>query len=86
MKREPTPREAHLVPRVLDLQLAAHYLSVSPDVIRLLLHKGLISRVKMPVSRNPRREHLRDLLFDRIELDAVVETWLEKVVPEHEAA
>lgn len=78
MIRQHVLKDLQITPRLLDLNLASQYTSLSPQVLKMLLHKGHISRVVVPVSRNPKREHLRDLLFDRVELDAVIESWREK--------
>jgi hypothetical protein len=59
-------------PRLLDLQQAAQYLSVLPWTVRDLEASGVIPRVCIPL-RNGRK--LRKLLFDRADLDRLIETW-----------
>jgi hypothetical protein len=67
-----------ITPRVLDMALACEYTSWSPHTLRALLHKGVISRVRVPVSRNPKRECNREIFFDRLELDEAIESFREK--------
>ena len=59
-------------PRLLDLKATAAYLGVSPWTVRDLEFSGVLKRVNVPLG--PRRE-LRKLLFDRQDLDRLVETW-----------
>jgi hypothetical protein len=59
-------------PRLLDLQEAAIYLGVSPWTIRDLEAQGILHRVCIPLADG---RDLRKLLFDRVELDALVESW-----------
>ena len=59
-------------PRLLDLRAAAAYLGVSPWTIRDLEANGTLRRVNVP--SGPGRD-LRKLLFDRKDLDQLVETW-----------
>jgi hypothetical protein len=58
--------------RLLDLQQAAQYLSVSPWTVRDLEASGVIPQVCIPL-RNGRE--LRKLLFDRVDLDRLIESW-----------
>jgi|SRR5262245_4345780 len=62
----------HMPPRLLDLQAAAMYLGVSPWTIRDLEAKGTLRRVNIPVGTG---RGLRKLLFDRQELDQLVDSW-----------
>ncbi len=59
-------------PRLLDLKTTAAYLGVSPWTVRDLEFGGVLRRVNIPLG--PRKE-LRKLLFDRQDLDRLVETW-----------
>jgi len=54
------------VPRLLDVEAAASYLGVSPWTVRDLVEHGSLSRVALP--------GVRRLLFDRCDLDRLVET------------
>lgn len=62
------------VPRLLDLQATAHYLAVSPWTVRDLEAAGVLKRVCIPL---PGGRDLRKLLFDRAELDRLIEAWKE---------
>jgi hypothetical protein len=59
-------------PRLLDVRAAAAYLGVSPWTIRDLEANGTLRRVNVP--SGPGRD-LRKLLFDRKDLDHLVEAW-----------
>ncbi len=63
-----------LCPRLLDLESTAAYLSVSGWTVRDLEAAGELRRVRIPVG--PGRE-LRKLLFDRQDLDRLLEAWKE---------
>jgi helix-turn-helix protein len=58
--------------RLLDLQQAARYLGVSPWTVRDLEASGVIPRVVIPL---PNGRDLRKLLFDRADLDRLIESW-----------
>ena len=60
------------MPRLLDLQQAARYLGVSPWTVRDLEASGVIPRVVIPL---PNGRELRKLLFDRADLDRLIESW-----------
>jgi hypothetical protein len=60
------------VSRLLDLQQTAQYLGVSPWTIRDLEASGVIPRVVIPLSNG---RELRKLLFDRADLDRLIERW-----------
>lgn len=74
----PTPRTAayeavgSIPPRLLDLKAAAAYLGVSPWTIRDLEADGMIRRVNVPLGMG---KELRKLLFDREDLDHLVDSW-----------
>jgi hypothetical protein len=59
-------------PRLLDLKAAAAYLGVSPWTIRDLEANGTLRRVSIPIGAG---RDLRKLLFDRQDLDQLVESW-----------
>ncbi len=61
-----------LCPRLLDLGGTAAYLGVSGWTVRDLEAAGELRRVRIPVG--PGRE-LRKLLFDRQDLDRLLEVW-----------
>jgi hypothetical protein len=62
----------HIPPRLLDLKAAAAYLGVSPWTIRDLETNGTLRRVSIPLGAG---RDLRKLLFDRRDLDQLVESW-----------
>jgi hypothetical protein len=74
--KEPSP--LRIQPRLLDKELAAEYCSVSTDVIELLINKGHVSVVKLPVSRSQHRETSTKVLVDRVELDELIPVWRER--------
>jgi excisionase family DNA binding protein len=61
-----------MTPRLFDLEQAATYLSVSPWTVRELEAKGVLPRVRVPL---PDGGELRKLLFDRADLDRLIESW-----------
>ena len=67
-------REAPLLRpgRLFDVDRAAASLSVSPWTVRDLEAAGTIKRVRVPLSGG---RELRKLLFDKADLDALIETW-----------
>jgi hypothetical protein len=60
------------VPRLLNLEAAAAYLGVSPWTVRDLDGAGVLPRVRVPL---PHGGELRRLLFDREDLDRLIEAW-----------
>jgi hypothetical protein len=66
------PAPEALIPRLLDLGMAASYLSVSPWTVRDLEAAGVLSRVRVPL---PGGRELRKLLFDKADLDRVIGVW-----------
>ena len=60
------------LPRLLDLGATAAYLGVSSWTVRDLEAAGTLSRVRVPVAGGG---DLRKLLFDRQDLDRLVEAW-----------
>ena len=63
-----------VLPRLLDLPTAAAYLGLSPWTVRDLEAAGSLSRVRIPL---PNAGELRKLLFDRMDLDRLIESWKE---------
>ncbi len=63
---------APVSPRLLDLHTAAAYLGVSEWTIRDLETAGTVSRVRIPL---PNAGELRKLLFDRADLDRLIDGW-----------
>ena len=61
-----------LCPRLLDLGTTAIYLGVSPWTVRDLEAAGTLKRVRVPMAGSG---ELRKLLFDRQDLDRLVEAW-----------
>jgi hypothetical protein len=62
------------MPRLLNLEAAARYLGVSPWTIRELEWKGILRRVRVPL---PGGRELRKLLFDKADLDRLIDGWKE---------
>ena len=58
-------------PRLLDVTAAGAYLGLSPWSIRDLVTAGRLRRVQLPLSG---ARQLRRLLFDRADLDRLIET------------
>ena len=65
---------ARLPPRLLDVETSARYVGISPWTIRDLDAAGILSRVRIPL---PNGGELRRVLYDRADLDALVERWKE---------
>jgi hypothetical protein len=59
-----------VAPRLLDVRGAADYLAVSVWTIRDLQATGELPRVRLPLGR---RGDLRRLLFDRRDLDRLID-------------
>lgn len=64
-----------LDPRLLGVGQAARYLGVSPWTIRSLEWTGVLPRVRIPLANG---RDLRKLLFDRADLDRLIELWKER--------
>jgi hypothetical protein len=64
--------QAAMAPRLLDLEMAAIYLSMSPWTIRDLEAAGVLPRVRVPL---PGGGELRKLLFDKADLDRLIGAW-----------
>ncbi len=64
-----------IAPRLLGLEATAAYLGVSPWSVRDLEAAGVLPRVRIPL---PNNGELRKLLFDREDLDRLIEKWKEK--------
>ena len=63
-----------IVPRLLSLDATAAYLGISPWTVRDLEAAGVLPRVRIPL---PNNGELRKLLFDREDLDRLIEGWKE---------
>ena len=61
-----------ITPRLLDLSAAAAYLGLSVWTVRDLEGTGTLARVRIPM---PNNGELRKLLFDRTDLDELIERW-----------
>jgi hypothetical protein len=68
----PESVQAAVTPRLLNLDTAATYLSMSPGTIRDLEAAGVLPRVRVPL---PQGGELRKLLFDKVDLDRLIGTW-----------
>jgi hypothetical protein len=77
--RKPEPYQpvqvAACVPRLLDVDAAAVYLGVSAWTIRDLDARGVLPRVRVPL---PNGGELRRLLFDRADLDRLIDLWKDR--------
>lgn len=65
-------------PRLLDLAGTARYLGVSPWTVRDLEAGGVLRRVSVPL---PGGRELRKLLFDKADLDRLIDLWKDSPVP-----
>ena len=63
---------APVSPRLLDLHVSAGYLGLSEWTIRTLEQQGILKRVRIPL---PNQGELRKLLFDKADLDQLIESW-----------
>ncbi|QPD04924.1 MAG: hypothetical protein Nkreftii_002698 [Candidatus Nitrospira kreftii] len=61
-----------IAPRLLDLAATAAYLGVSTWKIRELDAEGILPRVRIPL---PNAGEVRKLLFDRCDLDLLIQQW-----------
>jgi hypothetical protein len=61
--------QSTITPRLLSLDTAAAYLSMSPWTIRDLEAAGVLPRVRVPL---PQGGELRKLLFDKVDLDRLI--------------
>lgn len=66
------PAFGTLAPRLLDLAQTAQYLGVSAWTVRDLEANGTLQRVSIPLAGG---RGLRKLLFDRGDLDRLVDAW-----------
>ena len=67
---------APLAPRLLDLHSTALYLGVSKWTVRDLEAGGVLPRVRVPLQE---QGELRKILFDRVDLDRLIEAWKEEI-------
>ena len=63
---------APVSPRLLDLRVSAGYLGLSEWTIRTLEQQGILKRVRIPL---PNQGEVRKLLFDKSDLDKLIEVW-----------
>ena len=63
-------------PRLLDLEGASAYLAISIWTIRDMVASGKLARIRLPLKGE---KDLRKLLFDREDLDRVIESSKEDV-------
>ena len=63
-------------PRLLNLSAAASYLGVSIWTIRDLEAAGILPRIRVPL---PNQRELRKLLFDRVDLDKLIDAWKDRL-------
>ncbi len=61
-----------IAPRLLDLQGAAAYLSVSVWTVRDMMDSGRLQRVRLPLDDH---KELRKILLDRLDLDQLIDLW-----------
>ncbi len=88
LARQATAQVGAIAPRLLDLSNAARYLGISEWTLRDMEHARLLPRVRLPmpadVQKRPRSGRsagsgeLRKLLFDREDLDKLIESWKER--------
>lgn len=64
--------QAAIPPRLLNLDTAAAYLGMSPWTIRDLEAAGVLPRMRV---RLPDGRELRKLLFDKADLDRLIDAW-----------
>ncbi len=64
-----------LTPRLLNLHSTAAYLGLSQWTVRDLEAGGLLQRIRIPL---PNQGELRKLVFDRMDLDRLIQTWKER--------
>jgi hypothetical protein len=64
-----------LCPRLLPLAAAASYIGVSVWTLEALDQGGLVQRVRVPL---PNGGELRKRLYDRVDLDRLIEAWKER--------
>jgi hypothetical protein len=70
--RQRAQSQAVIPARLFDLEAAATYLAVSPWTIRELEARGVLPRVRVPL---PNGGELRKLLFDKADLDHLIDVW-----------
>jgi hypothetical protein len=68
-------RTSALAPRLLDLRGSASYLALSTWSVRDLEAAGILKRVRVPL---PGGREVRRVLFDREDLDRLIEQWKEE--------
>ena len=76
-ERRAVAPQASVLPRLLDLHGTAAYLSLSDWTVRALEFNGILPRVRVPVNE---QKDMRKLLFDRLDLDRLVDSWKHRVI------
>ena len=71
------PTRSLIVPRLLRRTMAAAYLSISPSQFDLLRRTGEIRPVPVPSDRSKTGVMEGAILFDKHDLDALIERWKE---------
>jgi hypothetical protein len=61
-------------PRLLDLHAASAYLGLRERKVRELASRGILPRVRIPLVAG----EIRKLLFDRLDLDRLVDAWKDR--------
>lgn len=77
-KNSPQAQQANalVLPRLFNLNQTAAYLGVSVWTVRDLEAAGILARVRVPL---PNRGELRKLLFDRDDLDQLIDVWKDRL-------
>jgi hypothetical protein len=80
---EADARPSGLLPRLLTVEGACHYLSLKEDTVLELLAAGTFQRVTVPapVTAKRRGGAIRKVLLDRVQLDAAVTAWTRTSAP-----
>ena len=78
MDPKPQPKRAVLnfTPRLMDLEAAAAYLSMSPSFVRWLIDCGKLPLVSIPgpaTDKRPAGEPIRRILMRREDIDAFID-------------
>ena len=87
-RRDAEPGRAHGWPRLLSVELAAEYVGLNVELVREYVKSGRLAPVRprrpdtTRAYRQPDVKHtVRRLLFDRDDLDALVDSWKADRIP-----
>ena len=69
-QRQPRPEPAR---RLVDLEAAGAYLSISRNSVRNLVFNGVLPAVRLPCPRAGDGREIRRLLIDRRDLDVLID-------------